>query len=182
MSGFYLCNDPMGYPPEGFVDYIYHHGTPKFFGAMFEFYLLKEFKPIDYALPNKIFVYTRGDGHTRIFMLLIEQRSRNITAKLEDAMYRAISWYVSVLNHTDEKKTGKRSSYRFLADFNESTPGLQLANLGEFAKPIASYPGGVRSFDNSTDMDKFLSEVLCYIDEQLYKGSENFITIKKIPD
>jgi hypothetical protein len=182
MPAFYLCNDPMGYPPEGFVDYIYHHGTPKFFGAVFEFYFLREFKPIDYGLPNKIFVYTEGDGRTRILMLLIETRSRDISAKLEDAMYRSISWYASVLNHTDEKRTGKRSSYRFLADFNESTPGLQLANLGEFAKPIVSYPGGVKSFDNSTERDKFLSEVLCYTDEQMYQGFVNHITIKDVLD
>ena len=173
MLDFFLCNNPTARKPEGMVDYIYHNGKPRFFSGVIELDLFQELKPLDYGLPNKIFIYKRGDGYIRFFLLLVDQHMGRVSSPLLAALKNAAAYYTTVLNMTDENRYGKESSLQFLMDYNLLTPGLQVLHLSKINQYLVSYNGGVRSFDNPQAMDQFLNRELKYNDFQLETGNHN---------
>lgn len=173
MPQFFLCHNPIAKNPPAWLDYVYHAEKPKFFAGLMEIDPNKPFVPLDHGGRNQLFLYTRGDGHMRLFLLLVFQNLDRATSKLDTTLKQAAGWYISSLNVTDEKQFGKRGSYTFLEDFNVLTPGLCILELPWITKLIVSYEAGIKSFDDAIAMDQFLSKTLGYNNLQLETGNQN---------
>jgi hypothetical protein len=172
MKEFFLCHNPLLVFKEGMTGYVFHAGKPRFLAAFFTIDPVKEFYHLDYLGPNLIFVYTRGDGSTQLFLLVVTQNIDRAITKLDTALQQAASWHATCLDVEDQKKYGKKSSYHFLTDLNLITPGLKILHLPGVDKYILSYPQGVKSFDSLKAMDKFMTS-LGYNDLQLEGGHQN---------
>ena len=101
----------------------------------------KPFVPLDHGGRNRLFLYSRGDGHKRLFLLFVFQNLDRATTKFDMTLKQAASWYVSGLNMTDEKQCGKPGNYMFLEDYNLLTPGLCILELPCVGRLIVSYEG-----------------------------------------
>ena len=164
--------------PPGFLGHIYHNDAPKFFAWVTEIDLYDGFKSMEYGFPSKFFLYIPGTGQVRLFLLLIDKQISKPNLNLESTVLQAVSWYSSVLNISDMKKSGKSSTYKLLKDFSPLIPGLQIIQLPKFGKYVLSSFNWLKSFDDPMEMDKFLSEVLGYTDQQLETGHTNILNIK----
>ncbi len=173
MEDFFLCLNPLLVFRETMTGYVYHSGKPRFFAAFFTIDPVKGFYHLDYPGRNLVFVYTRGDGHMQVFLLIVSQNIDRATSKLDTALKQAAAWHTTCLNLEDQKKYGKQSSFYFLTDFNLLTPGLKIMHLAGIDKYVLSYPDGIKSFDNARAMDEFMTETLGYNEVQLETGHHN---------
>jgi len=176
MSTFFLCHNPLSVPAENKAGYIYHYTKPRFFGHLLTIdFTRSPLKHIHYAGANIMFVYKRGDGIEQWFILMIDQNIDRATVKLPVGLKEAMRWYTSVLNKEDTVKYGKPSQVGLFTDLNLLTPGLQVIHLEKLHKYILSYPGGVKTFDDSRSMDTFSHSTLGYAQLQLEDGYFNSI-------
>ncbi len=174
MSQFFLCNDPLSVPSESKAGYIYHYSKPRFFAHILTVDIVTGPLPhIHYGGSNKMFIYKRGDGREQLFIIMVDQNLDRATVKLPLALKEAAIWYTSALNKSDTKTYGKPSQVSLLSDLNLLTPGLQIVHLLKLDKFMLSYPGGVKTFDDSASMDVFTNKTLGYSHLQLEDGHFN---------
>ncbi len=175
MSKFFLCHDPLSVPSESKAGYIYHYSKPRFFAHVLSIDVAAAhpFNHIHYAGGNKMFIYKRGDGRERLFIIMVDQNLDRATVKIAPALKEAAVWYTATLNKDDTKTYGKSSQVSLLSDLNLLTPGLQIVHLKKLDKFILSYPDGVKTFDDSRSMDAFTNKTLGYSHLQLEDGYFN---------
>jgi len=163
-------------PADGKAGYIYHYAKPRFFAHLLTLdFTRSPLKHIHYAGANIVFVYKRGDGLEQLFVLMIDQNIDRATVKLPSALKEAMRWYTSVLSKEDLLKYGKPGQVGLFSDLNVLTPGLQVVHLEKLNKYILSYPGGLKTFDDSGSMDIFSHSTLGYNHLQLEDGYFNAI-------
>jgi hypothetical protein len=170
MTHYFLCHNPMGIKPEGFVDYIYNSHRPRFFAGLLELDPDKPVPDMDYEGCNVLFSYTTATGVKKHFILIASQNiDKASEKKLTLQLHDAAKFYVYCLSAEDVKQHNKQGGWFILEPYSALLPDVQLLQNKKHGNFLLSYSDGIKTLGSFEEVKTYMHEVLEY-DEKIVKG------------